>query len=603
MKKIISLILIIAVFFSGIVGINNIKIKAAFDFSEYTPRKGEHLVEDDILYMVYDDYAEAISYLGTDGNMDIKPYIQGKPVTSLADWYDVWDGENFFDIIEHSIDSPEHKVRRLVIPHTVKDLKVANLRNGDHHSLFEYSDTLEELVIEDGAEIAISSIYEDNEYARYLNLINADDYRHKLLGNLRYVYIGSGVKEISTFLLCGNSMAEIEVSNENPYYSSENNILFNHNKTELIISGTANQLTEYTVPETVEKIGFGFQCCQNLSKLTLGKNIKSIMASALYTESRSLEIIVPYDSYAEEYTKGLKADYIKCTVLGAPEQPEIQPTAEPTVQPTEMPIIETPTPTTPVHTNPTMSPMPSSDVRPTTSPITVPSMEPTVSPSQMPSELPVIMPTSEPVKTPEVELPLTDEKIKKGSEVIDKNTKAVYKITETENNRTVEYIKSTIKNPVNINVPASIELGGEEYKVTAVGNKAFKGSKTLKTVKIGKNVKKIGQQAFSGCKKLTKVSLGKNVTDIESNAFSKCIALPAITIPSTVKKIGSKAFFQCKNLRYILIKTKKLTAKNVGKNAFGSGYISPRVKTNKKIWKRYSRILLSKGMSNIIRDK
>lgn len=142
-----------------------------------------------------------------------------------------------------------------------------------------------------------------------------------------------------------------------------------------------------------------------------------------------------------------------------------------------------------------------------------------------------------------------------------------------------------------------VKLGGKNYKVTSVGKAAFKNSKKLKTVKLGKNVKKIGQQVFYGCTKLTNVSLGKNVTAIGANAFNKCTELAIIAIPSKVNKIGTKAFYQCRKLRYFMVKTKKLTLENIGENAFGSGYGSPRVKTDKGIWKRYSNVFILRGMS------
>lgn len=122
-------------------------------------------------------------------------------------------------------------------------------------------------------------------------------------------------------------------------------------------------------------------------------------------------------------------------------------------------------------------------------------------------------------------------------------------------------------------------------------------NKILKTVKLGKNVKKIGQQAFFGCTKLSNVSIGKNVTVIGANAFNKCTALTIITIPSKVNKIGTKAFYQCRKLRYFMVKTNKLTLGNIGENAFGSGYGSPRVKTDKKLREQYSNVFILRGMS------
>lgn len=213
---------------------------------------------------------------------------------------------------------------------------------------------------------------------------------------------------------------------------------------------------------------------------------------------------------------------------------------------------------------------------------------------------PTVVP--QPVITP---APATEEnnkkksvrKLKKGSKIIDKKTKAVYKITSLGKNKTAEYVRSTKKNAASISVPSVVKLGGKNFKVTSVGKSAFKDNKKLQRVRLGNNIKLIGKQAFSGCKKLRNITIGAKVTAIEANAFSRCANLTMITIPSKVKKIGAKAFYQCKNLRYIMIKTKKLTLDTVGKNAFGGGYHSPRVKTGKNIWKQYSVILLQRGIS------
>ena len=58
-----------------------------------------------------------------------------------------------------------------------------------------------------------------------------------------------------------------------------------------------------------------------------------------------------------------------------------------------------------------------------------------------------------------------------------------------------------------------------------------------------------------------------------------------------------RKFYGCKKLRYIYVKSKKLTENNIGGQAFGGGYHSPRVKTAKNIWKQYSNVFLLRGMS------
>ena len=87
------------------------------------------------------------------------------------------------------------------------------------------------------------------------------------------------------------------------------------------------------------------------------------------------------------------------------------------------------------------------------------------------------------------------------------------------------------------------------------------------------------------------------VTSIAKNALKNNKKLSYVIIGKNVRKIGKKAFYGCKKLRYIYVKSKKLTENNIGGQAFGGGYHSPRVKTAKNIWKQYSNVFLLRGMS------
>ncbi|HBI63350.1 MAG TPA: hypothetical protein DDY31_19420 [Lachnospiraceae bacterium] len=280
----------------------------------------------------------------------------------------------------------------------------------------------------------------------------------------------------------------------------------------------------------------------------------------------------------------------------AVEEPTVipSPTTEPEI--TEKPIVSVSPTTEPVTTEkPTVSPIPTTKPeiteKPTVSPDSTTKPETTEKPSV--SQNPIMKPdVMEDNKTN------SSQKLRKGSEITDKKTKAVYRITGTGKRRAVEYIKSTKKKLTSVVIPDVVKLKGKSYKVTSIGKRAFKNSKQLKTVKIGKNVKTIKRQAFSVCAKLKNITLGKNVKSIGEEAFNKCTALTIITIPSKVAKIEEKAFYRCKNLRYILVKTNKLIAKNVGYNAFGKGALKLRVKTDKSKWKLYSKIFIEKGMSN-----
>ena len=120
---------------------------------------------------------------------------------------------------------------------------------------------------------------------------------------------------------------------------------------------------------------------------------------------------------------------------------------------------------------------------------------------------------------------------------------------------------------------------------------------------IASSVTKIGNNAFSGCKKLKSVTLSNKLTAIGDKAFYKCIALTKITIPSKVNKIGKSAFAGCKKLKTITIITKKLTSKNVRKNAFKRIHSKATIKVPKSKFKVYKSMLKKKGIGAKVKIK
>ena len=87
------------------------------------------------------------------------------------------------------------------------------------------------------------------------------------------------------------------------------------------------------------------------------------------------------------------------------------------------------------------------------------------------------------------------------------------------------------------------------------------------------------------------------VTGIQKNAFKGNKKIKKATIPASVSSIGTKAFYGCSRLKKIVIKTIKLSSRNVGKNAFGKTNRSCSVKVNKSVVKLYKKILPKKGLS------
>lgn len=140
---------------------------------------------------------------------------------------------------------------------------------------------------------------------------------------------------------------------------------------------------------------------------------------------------------------------------------------------------------------------------------------------------------------------------KPGSVVTDLRTKSVCKVISTGNaGGTAEYVRPSNKRSTSAKVPATVVISGRMYAVTSIAPNAFKGNKKLKSVTIEKNVRKIGKNAFYGCK----------------------------------------------NLRKIVIKSKNLSKKSVGKNAFRGIYSKATIRVPKNKVKSYKSVFRSKGM-------
>ena len=210
---------------------------------------------------------------------------------------------------------------------------------------------------------------------------------------------------------------------------------------------------------------------------------------------------------------------------------------------------------------------------------------------------------------------------KAGTELRDELSGGMYEVTMSGlTGGTVTYTKPIDKNVKEVTIPATVTINGITYKVTYIGEDAFKknkkiekltiqnnielieenafyGCSNLKTVTIGKDVSVISEGAFRGCKNLTKVTLGKNLVAIGDKAFYKCTKLKSITIPSKVNRIGNSAFYGCKKLKSITIKTKKLTSKKIGSKAFGKTSASAKVKVPKTKLRAYKKFLYKKGFN------
>lgn len=135
--------------------------------------------------------------------------------------------------------------------------------------------------------------------------------------SLTSVTIGNGVTNIgeSVFYKC-NSLAEIYVKTNNKNYSSQNGVLFNKDKTTLVMFPFGKKEKSYTIPTSVETIGekafydcdnltsvtisdsvtiiekYAFHHCDSLTSVTIGNGVTSIGYNAFYNSSSLTSVYI-----------------------------------------------------------------------------------------------------------------------------------------------------------------------------------------------------------------------------------------------------------------------------------------------------------------------
>jgi len=87
-------------------------------------------------------------------------------------------------------------------------------------------------------------------------------------------------------------LTSFSVSESNEYYSSENGILFNKNKSTLVCYPAGRQDASYIIPSSVMSIGYkAFYKCTNLSSLTIPSSISSV-GSTVFDGSTLLKTVI-----------------------------------------------------------------------------------------------------------------------------------------------------------------------------------------------------------------------------------------------------------------------------------------------------------------------
>lgn len=427
-------------------------------------------------------------------------------------------------------------------------------------------------------------------------ITNVESWAFYVLKNLETINIPASVKEFSGGLFMCTSVTDVNVHKDNKYYCSENGIVFNKDKTTLVLYPANYSGEEYIVPNTVKKIGKtafaynrnlvsvtmqegvkeidkeAFHYCKNLANITFPTTLEKIYRNAFWCSDSIKNIYISdFDKWCE--IKISKYNYYDdedapWSVLGMTYNKN---------------LYLNNTLVTDVVVSKNANQLSNSSLAgfKCFKSITV---------SEGVTEIPYGA-FAYCKNVTELNLP---ESLKHLGDYAFCELKSLEKIDFPKNLYTIGYCAFEHCNKLeSITIPENIQYV-ETYaflncknlkRVTIYGNAEFQNSvfsdcklletagpigsgcnieyegnnismlkeSEIKKVILPNDTKKIPKTAFWGCNKLESIKIPNTVTEIGEYAFSGCISLKSVVIPDSVKAVGGNAFDYCIKLEKVKI--------------------------------------------------
>ncbi len=398
------------------------------------------------------------------------------------------------------------------------------------------------------------------------------DYAFYGCGSLQSIEIPDSVQSIGerVFFNC-TSLTSIMVQEDNAYYCSEDGVLYNKNKTELICYPAGKTQTTFTIPNTVQRIGsyafsgcdslqdivipdgvqgigdYAFDSCDNLQSVTIGNSVQSIGNSA-FSGCSSLQ----YNEYDNGYYLGNENN--KYLVLVKANSTfitscEINDNCRFILDNAfygcgSLQSIEIPDSVQSIGNSAFFG---CSSLQSIEIPDSVQSIGRYVF-DGCHKLIEVINKSSLNIVAGSSDYGYVGYYAKQiiaaesQSKIIKQGDYSFY------NDNGTYYLISYNGSKTNLVLPEDIN---ENYY--SIYQYVFYNNDSIQSIEIPDSVQSIGFEAFYKCSSLQSVTIGNSVQSIGDYAFSSCDNLQSITIPDSVKSIGSSAFSHCTSLQSITI--------------------------------------------------
>ena len=123
-----------------------------------------------------------------------------------------------------------------------------------------------------------------------------------------------------------------------------------------------------------------------------------------------------------------------------------------------------------------------------------------------------------------------------------------YVITGTNTAKVVGHVVASPSGGYVIYGTATNSATGTQYRVTEIGDRAFRNCSQITSITIDDNVERIGDDAFAGCSAMASLTLPNTLNTIGGYAFGNCSSLTRVVIPNSVTYVGGMAFYGCSAL-------------------------------------------------------
>ncbi len=298
MKKVISLFLSIVMLFC---------ITAGIDLSIYAATSGDFEYE-----ILEDGTAEITNYTGSSSDLTIPTDIDGYSVTSISkDAFRYCDSLTSVTIPNSVTSIGEGAFYGCI---SLTNINVASdnkcyssqegvLFNKNKTELIQYSIGNERTsyAIPDSVKNICNYAFDDGFNLTNITIPNSvtsiGEWAFEWCLRLTNVTIPNSVTSIGegAFYSC-HSLTSINVASDNKNYSSQDGVLFNKNKTNLIQYPISNVRISYAIPNSVTSIGnFAFSDCDILKSITIPNNVTKI-GDVAFSDCDSLTSIIIPDS-------------------------------------------------------------------------------------------------------------------------------------------------------------------------------------------------------------------------------------------------------------------------------------------------------------------